>query len=109
MGTHALRRVPVVERGQPVGMVSLGDLAVERDPSSALGDISATPPNTEPAARWGSSPNAGDTLDSGRNGGAYGGNAGRNQSGRTKNCAGTGAERGALGLPRGAAATDTGR
>ena len=28
---------------------------------------------------------------------------GRNQSGRTKNCEGTGAERGALGLPRGAA------
>ena len=46
MGTHALRRVPVVEGGQPVGMVSLGDLAVERDPSSALGDISAAPPNT---------------------------------------------------------------
>jgi CBS domain-containing protein len=46
MRTHALRRIPVVERGQPVGMVSLGDLAVERDPSSALGDISATPPNT---------------------------------------------------------------
>jgi len=46
MGTHALCRVPVVEGGQPVGMVSLGDLAVERDPSSALGDISAAPPNT---------------------------------------------------------------
>ena len=46
MGTHALRRVPVVEGGQPVGMVSLGDLVVERDPSSALGDISAAPPNT---------------------------------------------------------------
>jgi len=46
MGTQALRRLPVVEGGQPVGIVSLGDLAVERDPSSALGDISAAPPNT---------------------------------------------------------------
>jgi CBS domain-containing protein len=45
MGTHALRRVPVVEGGQPVGMVSLGDLAVERDPGSALSDISSAPPH----------------------------------------------------------------
>ena len=44
MGTYALRRVPVVEGGQPVGIVSLGDLAVERDPGSAPGDISAAPP-----------------------------------------------------------------
>jgi hypothetical protein len=33
-------------RGQPVGMVSLGDLAVERDPGAALGDISAAPLKT---------------------------------------------------------------
>ena len=46
MGTHALRRLPVVEGGQPVGIVSLGDLAVEREPGSALGDISTAPPNT---------------------------------------------------------------
>ena len=46
MGTHALRRLPVVEGGQPVGIVSLGDLAVERDPGSALGEISGAPPNT---------------------------------------------------------------
>ena len=46
MGTYALRRVPVVEGGQPVGIVSLGDLAVERDPGSALGEISGAPPNT---------------------------------------------------------------
>jgi CBS domain-containing protein len=32
MRTHAIRRVPVVEGGQAVGLVSLGDLAVERDP-----------------------------------------------------------------------------
>ena len=45
MRTHAIRRLPVVEGGQPVGIVSLGDLAVERDPGSALGDISSAPPN----------------------------------------------------------------
>ena len=46
MRTHAVRRLPVVEGGQAVGIVSLGDLAVERDPGSALGEISGTPPNT---------------------------------------------------------------
>jgi hypothetical protein len=35
----------VVDEGQAVGIVSLGDLAVERDPGSALGKISGTPPN----------------------------------------------------------------
>jgi CBS domain-containing protein len=46
MRTHAIRRLPVVDAGKAVGIVSLGDLAVERDPDSALGDISAAPPNT---------------------------------------------------------------
>ena len=46
MRTHAIRRVPVVDGGQAVGLVSLGDLAVERDPGSALGEISGAPPNT---------------------------------------------------------------
>ena len=46
MRTHAIRRLPVVEGGQAVGIVSLGDLAVERDPGSALGKISGAPPNT---------------------------------------------------------------
>ncbi|MEY2400314.1 MAG: hypothetical protein QOJ08_425 [Ilumatobacteraceae bacterium] len=45
MGDHALRRLPVVDDGKPVGIVSIGDLAVERDPSSALGQISAQRPN----------------------------------------------------------------
>jgi CBS domain-containing protein len=45
MKDKALRRLPVVENGRPVGVVSLGDLAVERDPNSALGTISAAPPN----------------------------------------------------------------
>lgn len=44
MRDHAVRRLPVVEDDRVVGVVSLGDLAVERDPSSALGDISAAPP-----------------------------------------------------------------
>src|SRR5919106_2763259 len=46
MRTHTIRRLPVVEGGQAVGIVSLGDLAVERDPSSALGEISGAPPHT---------------------------------------------------------------
>jgi CBS domain-containing protein len=45
MRERAIRRLPVVEGGRPVGIVSLGDLAVERDPQSALGGISAAPPN----------------------------------------------------------------
>ena len=45
MRDQALRRLPVVDRGKPVGIVSLGDLAVEADPSSALGGISAASPN----------------------------------------------------------------
>lgn len=45
MRERALRRLPVVEAGQPVGIVSLGDLAVERDSDSALADISASDPN----------------------------------------------------------------
>ena len=45
MRDKAIRRLPVVEGERPVGIVSLGDLAVERDPESALGGISAAPPN----------------------------------------------------------------
>jgi len=45
MREKAIRRLPVVDGGKPVGIVSLGDLAVERDPHSALSDISAAPPN----------------------------------------------------------------
>jgi len=46
MRQQAVRRVPVVEGKKPVGVVSLGDLAVERDRRSALADISAAPANT---------------------------------------------------------------
>jgi CBS domain-containing protein len=45
MRSHAIRRIPVVDNGKPIGIVSLGDLAVDRDPGSALGRISAAPPN----------------------------------------------------------------
>ncbi|WP_217145039.1 CBS domain-containing protein [Streptomyces sp. AC627_RSS907] len=45
MREHAVRRLPVVEDGLPVGVVSLGDLAEARDPSSALADISRAEPD----------------------------------------------------------------
>lgn len=46
MREHSVRRVPVVDReSHPVGIVALADLAMERDPGSALGDISAARPN----------------------------------------------------------------
>jgi CBS domain-containing protein len=45
MRDKAIRRLPVVEKGKPVGIVSLGDLAVTQDPHSALGNISAASPN----------------------------------------------------------------
>jgi CBS domain-containing protein len=40
-----IRRLPVVRDGRPVGIVSLGDLAVEREPDSTLADISAASPD----------------------------------------------------------------
>ncbi len=43
---RAVRRIPVVEDARPVGIVSIGDLALERDEGSALADVSAAPPNT---------------------------------------------------------------
>ena len=46
MREKAIRRLPVVEEGRAVGMVSLGDLTVERDPGSVLGAIRTAPPNT---------------------------------------------------------------
>jgi len=45
MEEHAIRRLPVTDNGSLVGIVSIGDLAVERDRESALGEISAAPPN----------------------------------------------------------------
>lgn len=46
MRDKAIRRVPVVKNGKAVGILSLGDLALQRDPFSALGAISAASPNT---------------------------------------------------------------
>jgi CBS domain-containing protein len=40
-----IRRLPVVDGGKPVGIISLGDLAVEREPDSTLADISAASPD----------------------------------------------------------------
>jgi len=40
-----VRRIPVVQDGRAVGILSIGDLAVERDTDSALADISAADPN----------------------------------------------------------------
>jgi len=45
MREHDIRRLPVVKNGRPVGIVSLGDLAVEREPDSTLADISAAAPD----------------------------------------------------------------
>lgn len=45
MSDQAIRRLPVVDNGSLVGVVSIGDLAIERDPESALADISQAPPN----------------------------------------------------------------
>jgi CBS domain-containing protein len=45
MRERAVRRVPVVEGGRPVGIVSLGDLAIELDEHSGLADISAAESN----------------------------------------------------------------
>jgi CBS domain-containing protein len=45
MRDRSIRRVPVVDRGQVVGMISIGDMAIERDPSSVLAQISAAREN----------------------------------------------------------------
>jgi CBS domain-containing protein len=42
---RAVRRIPVVQDGTPVGMVSLGDLAREAGERSTLPQVSAAPPN----------------------------------------------------------------
>ncbi|TDD99940.1 CBS domain-containing protein [Jiangella asiatica] len=45
MRERAVRRLPVVDDGRAVGVVSLGDLAQVRRPDSALAEISAGDPN----------------------------------------------------------------
>jgi len=45
MRLRAVRRVPVIDGVQAIGVVSIGDMAMARDQRSALADISAAPPN----------------------------------------------------------------
>ena len=45
MRSNDIRRLAVSQGGRPVGILAIGDLAVERDPASALADISAASPN----------------------------------------------------------------
>jgi CBS domain-containing protein len=46
MRERALRRLPVLDNGKAVGIISLGDLAIDLDRKSVLADISAAPANT---------------------------------------------------------------
>jgi hypothetical protein len=46
MRQHPVRRVTAVDNGHTVGVLSIGDMALERDERSALADISAQPANT---------------------------------------------------------------
>ncbi|MFI6824296.1 CBS domain-containing protein [Micromonospora sp. NPDC050187] len=45
MRTYAVRRLPVMDGGRLIGLISIGDLAVEREPQSVLANISADDPN----------------------------------------------------------------
>jgi CBS domain-containing protein len=45
MREQDIRRIPVVQDGRPAGIVSLGDLAIERDTGSVLADIASEPAN----------------------------------------------------------------
>ena len=45
MKENNIRRVVVVENDNPVGIVSIGDLAIALDQNSVLADISSEPPN----------------------------------------------------------------
>jgi CBS domain-containing protein len=43
---HAVRRIPVLRDGTPVGVVSAGDLALDRDATSAPPVVPSAPPNS---------------------------------------------------------------
>ena len=43
---HAIRRLPVIDNGQIVGIVSIGDLAVTEDGDTPLAAVSKAQPNT---------------------------------------------------------------
>jgi CBS domain-containing protein len=42
---HAVRRIPVLRDGTPVGVVAVGDLALESGATSVLSGMSSAPPN----------------------------------------------------------------
>lgn len=46
MREKAIRRIPVTNDREVVGLLTIGDIAVERDSRTALADISAAPPNS---------------------------------------------------------------
>lgn len=66
MREKAVRRLPVLEGGKPVGVVSLGDLAIKQDVGSVLADISDEPDDRweHPSTRW-ISPVAGSSVRGG--------------------------------------------
>jgi CBS domain-containing protein len=45
MAKKHIRRIPIMEGTRPVGVLALGDLALERDPDSVLSSISSGAPN----------------------------------------------------------------
>ena len=45
MRERAIRRLPVVKDGRAIGILTIGDLAVNEDRESALADVSAARPN----------------------------------------------------------------
>ena len=49
MRTHAIRRIPVVDHGEVVGVLTLGDLAVAPNGDSVLAEISAANPTPDSA------------------------------------------------------------
>jgi CBS domain-containing protein len=51
MRTHAVRRIPVVEDGRPVGLVSTGDIAATGQDTRLLRDLITARPDTEPTGR----------------------------------------------------------
>lgn len=45
MRDNAVRRIPVLDNGRPIGVLSLGDVAIDRDTRSALAAISVAEGN----------------------------------------------------------------
>src|SRR3954462_8771492 len=45
MRKKAVRRIPIEEDGKPIGIVSIGDVAMEKNQASVLADISGKPDN----------------------------------------------------------------